>query len=180
MITWDPLLIKALFSFVTEFSYISGKWSETALLFKVHISRIQSGAHTSERAGQEMVKQLIPFPAEDILPKYKASSQPSCSKAKCIRLVLKPPPPASPRNTWSTAAFQHPSKPQYCPFLWVLVSRIWSWCCDTEIPFMKATSCFATESWLRKAIYNTSALALPLKYHWQVQLTPGQTYHSTF
>lgn len=128
MITWDPLLIKALFSFVTEFSYISGKGSETALLFKVHISKIQSGAHTSETAGQEMVKQLIPFPAEDILPKYKASSQPSCSKAKCIRLVLKPPPPTSPRNTWSTAAFQHPSKPQYCPFLWVLVSRIWSSC----------------------------------------------------
>lgn len=100
MITLDSLLIKALFSFVTaEFSYISGKRSETAFLFKLHISRIQSGAHVSVGAGQEIVKQLTSFPAEDVLPKNKASPQLSCFQARCIRLVLKPPPPPSPHNT---------------------------------------------------------------------------------
>lgn len=111
VITLDSLLIKPLFLFVTaEFSYISGKRSETALLFKLHISRIQSGAHMSEQ-----VRSLW-------------SSWPhSLQKTSCLRTRHHLSFPASkpsasgwcsspsPHNTWSAAAFQHPSKPQVLP-----------------------------------------------------------------
>lgn len=64
-----------------------------------HFSRLFPGHDleiTCQRAGQKIVKQLVLFPAEDILPKDKASSQLFCSKAKCIRSVSAPLHPWAP------------------------------------------------------------------------------------
>lgn len=177
MITWDPLLIKALFSFVTaEFSYISGKkyQKQEALLFKMHISRVQPGAHTSERA----VKRLW------------GSWPHSQQKTSCLRTrhhlsspevgAQTPSSPQAPQYLICCCLPASKQTPVLSIFVGAVLQDLKLMSSDTEIPFMKTTSCSATESWLRKAIYNTSALSLPLKDHWQVQLTPGQTYHCTF
>lgn len=178
MIALDSMLIKASFSSVTaEVSYFSGKRPETALLLKLHISRIQSGAHMSERADWEIVRQLTPFPAEDILPKNTAPSQLSCFQAKGVRWELLPQPPQYLICCCLPASKQSPLLSIFVGAGFQDLKLVLP---DTGIPFMKATSCSATESWFRKAIYNTSALTLPLTGHWQVQLTPGQTYHPTF
>lgn len=181
IISLDSLLRKILFSFVkAKFFYISGNGSETALPFKLHIFRTQSGAHLSESWSRDCEATGL-IPIEDILPKYKASSQLFCSKAKCIRLVLSPPP--SPHNTWANAAFLHQSKANlssahFCG-LWLSgsradVARDWDSLCKSHVLF-----CY----WIlaqQNSIFDTSPLFLPLKYHWHLSLTPGQTYHSTF
>lgn len=162
-IALDSLLIKALFSSVTaESYYISGKRSETALLLKLHISRIQCGAGMSEGAGQEIVRQLTPFPAEDILPKNKASSQLSCFQAKGFRWVLFPRPAQYLICCCLPASKQTPVLSIFVGAGFQDLKLVLP---DTGIPFMKATSCSATESWFRKAIYNTSTLTLPLTDH---------------
>lgn len=114
-----------------------------------------------------------PFPAEDILPKSKAS--PQLSWGWCSNPLF-PTTPTIPDLLLPSSI----QTPVLSIFVGAGFQDLKLMLSHTEIPFMKTTSCSATESWLRKAIYNTSALSLPLKDHWQVQLTPGQTYHCTF
>jgi len=113
---------------------------------------------------QKIVKQLVSFPAEDILPQYKAFSQLFCSKAKHSSVLISPLPPVisdlmlpscSKVKLTRAAPFFVGSGFQGLELTWM----------ETGSLFVKAMSYSATESWPSNSTFYISPLSLPLQYH---------------